>query len=807
MYEESSVGNLSPGLESLAIKEISRLFPQIISALEKRGVFVNKYEENTLGYVCSDAGIDLESFFDTFPSQLKQVNSMNITQLSIISGVDKKGHPEKIERLDISSGELVVLVGPTGSGKSQLLKDIESLTQEDSITKRRILLNNLPPSDDLIWANEIKPIAKISQGMNFLLDIKVKEFIDIHAKSRNVSENKDLYDNILSASFSLCGEPFDLNENLVSLSGGQSRALMIVDAILISKAPVILVDELENAGINIDKAMEFFKKENKIIIMATHDPLIALGASKRVSFKNGAMKKLIFSTEKEKGVFSFFKDRAAEKSIAIDILRSGQIINSAVFLNNKETSEVKTLKPIRGGEKNMNQKETSKDTNSLIFEELKKINSRIDQLEQLVDKGDSDNKLSSEKEKSSILSHKKNTDPQIEYFAELRKKIEEDEKFITEGKYKPAPMFPSETLKPKEIEEAKALKRLLYLNLEFCNVCNLGCEGCWNGYATDEKTFDITERHKPITKRDFQLSMKQNFDIIDQAAELGVKYLDFIGGGEPLLSKDFFSLVSYATEKGIKSETFTNGTMINKEIAEQLYKYNVIPFVKVYSLDPKKHDIMVNRKGAHKKVIEALDHLRNAGYGDENKIVIETIITNKNINEMPKMWRFAREHGYIPYFERFVGLEYCGSPVNLPSPNELFELWKTILDIDKREYGYIFPMLPLRIGYTCSSAFFSLYIQSDGVVRPCAGSFEILGDTTKQSLENILKTSESVWKLRNLETTNKGYCSKCPYFEKEYCPGCRGMALFHENNLVADDPLCFHILENRKKIYGGKFDR
>ena len=116
--------------------------------------------------------------------------------------------------------------------------------------------------------------------------------------------------------------------------------------------------------------------------------------------------------------------------------------------------------------------------------------------------------------------------------------------------------------------------------------------------------------------------------------------------------------------------------------------------------------------------------------------------------------------------------------------------------MDQKEYGFTFPLLPLRIGYTCSSAFFSVYIQSDGIVRPCAGSFVEVGDLTKQSLKQVLQESEVLYNLRNLKTTNTGECKNCPYFELEYCPGCRGMAIFHNDNIVTDDPLCFHLIEN-----------
>jgi radical SAM protein with 4Fe4S-binding SPASM domain len=399
------------------------------------------------------------------------------------------------------------------------------------------------------------------------------------------------------------------------------------------------------------------------------------------------------------------------------------------------------------------------------------------------------------------------SDEQMIYFKQLRKSIEEDDENIRKGKYKRAPVFPSETLTKAEIEKAKKRESLLYLNLEFINECNLGCEGCWNGYATDPKEFDSAERHRPNSELGEKLTIGEYCAIIDQAKELGVKYIDFIGGGEPLISNDFFSLVSYARSRGINIETFTNGTLIDNKTARLLFDFDVVPFVKVYSLNPERHDHMVNRRGAHAKVMKAIKLLQDVGYADsyDPPLVMESIITMENYNEIPEMWRFARDNKMIPYFERFVGLNYRGKENNLPSPRELRDLWLRILKIDQDEYGFSFPLLPLRIGYSCSSAFFSLYIQSDGIVRPCAGSFVEVGNLRTQDLQEILQTSEIVKDLRELSVSNnnKGVCKLCPYFELLHCPGCRGMSLFHTNSIVSDDPLCFHIINNLNKRNGG----
>ena len=76
---------------------------------------------------------------------------------------------------------------------------------------------------------------------------------------------------------------------MTELSGGQTRSLLIADAVVIGNSPIILLDEIENAGINRTRALELLKNYEKIFIFVTHDPRIALLSDFRIVMKNGAM--------------------------------------------------------------------------------------------------------------------------------------------------------------------------------------------------------------------------------------------------------------------------------------------------------------------------------------------------------------------------------------------------------------------------------------------------------------------------------------------------------------------------------------
>ena len=71
-----------------------------------------------------------------------------IEELTIIGGYDKQGNKEPVEKVIVKKGEIFGVVGPTGSGKSSLIADIEQLAQEDTFSKRKILVDGKEPSYD-----------------------------------------------------------------------------------------------------------------------------------------------------------------------------------------------------------------------------------------------------------------------------------------------------------------------------------------------------------------------------------------------------------------------------------------------------------------------------------------------------------------------------------------------------------------------------------------------------------------------------------------------------------------------------------
>lgn len=218
-----------------------------------------------------------------------------ISSLRIMGGTAKDTTPESLD-IVLHAGEVTCVVGPTGSGKSCLLADIECLAQGDTPTGRRVSIDGRAPTDDERFSAANKLVAQLSQSMSYMLDLSVGEFLELHARSREAS---DPIDRVIFEANQLCGEPFNSVAPVCTLSGGQSRALMIADVALLSSSPIILIDELENAGVDRRRSLELLMQRGKIILIATHDPLLMLLGARRIVMAGGAVARIITRTSAE----------------------------------------------------------------------------------------------------------------------------------------------------------------------------------------------------------------------------------------------------------------------------------------------------------------------------------------------------------------------------------------------------------------------------------------------------------------------------------------------------------------------------
>ena len=196
--------------------------------------------------------------------------------------------------LKIKQGELVALVGPSGSGKSSLLHLLALL---DEPTKGDIKINDIFTKkfeDEKKDEIRRKNISIIFQDNNLLNDFTAIEnvMMPLMIKGENFDKTKNKAQKILKAVKIL-----ERSQHFPSeLSGGEQQRVAIGRA-LIAETNLILADE-PTGNLDFKTSKEIFsyflklKKLKKTIIFATHNRELANRADYKLLISNGDIKRV-----------------------------------------------------------------------------------------------------------------------------------------------------------------------------------------------------------------------------------------------------------------------------------------------------------------------------------------------------------------------------------------------------------------------------------------------------------------------------------------------------------------------------------
>ena len=196
--------------------------------------------------------------------------------------------------LKIKQGDLIALIGSSGSGKSSLLHLLALL---DNPSKGKILINNKEASSlNESQKDEIrrKNISIIFQDNNLLSDFTASENIMMPLLIKGESKI-----NIKEKTKKILKEMKILNRSNhfpVELSGGEQQRVAIARAI-IARTNLILADE-PTGNLDFKTTKEIFslflklKKLNKTIIFATHNRELANRADYKLFISNGDIKRV-----------------------------------------------------------------------------------------------------------------------------------------------------------------------------------------------------------------------------------------------------------------------------------------------------------------------------------------------------------------------------------------------------------------------------------------------------------------------------------------------------------------------------------
>lgn len=181
--------------------------------------------------------------------------------------------------LDVCAGEIVAVVGSSGSGKSLLAHAVLDLLPQNAKVKGRITYKGDVMNKATCKKLLGREIAFIPQSVNYLDPLmKVgKQVTGVFSKKERMEE---LFERYQLSQDTAKKYPFQL-------SGGMARRVLIASAVM-EKPKLIIADE-PTPGLNLEMAMETLRHfreladEGAAVLMITHDIDLALNVADRIA--------------------------------------------------------------------------------------------------------------------------------------------------------------------------------------------------------------------------------------------------------------------------------------------------------------------------------------------------------------------------------------------------------------------------------------------------------------------------------------------------------------------------------------------
>lgn len=181
------------------------------------------------------------------------------------------------------------------------------------------------------------------------------------------------------------------------------------------------------------------------------------------------------------------------------------------------------------------------------------------------------------------------------------------------------------------VEQLKGgLDAPICLTWELTYACNLQCVHCLSSSG----------RRDPR-----ELTTVEAKRVLDELRELQVFYIN-IGGGEPMVRRDFFELVEYAINpprgNGIGVKFSTNGTYIDTANARRLAAMDYLDIqISIDGVDAVTNDA-VRGSGSYVAARRAMDHLAAAEFGP---FKISVVVTRHNVDQLDDFKALAASYG------------------------------------------------------------------------------------------------------------------------------------------------------------------
>lgn len=136
-----------------------------------------------------------------------------------------------------------------------------------------------------------------------------------------------------------------------------------------------------------------------------------------------------------------------------------------------------------------------------------------------------------------------------------------------------------------------------------------------------------------------KISTSQAIDIINKLRILGVERIRFTGG-ETLLRKDFFDILSSADLQGFKKITLATNGILLKKLSDKINKSKLTDLGVSIDGMPKTNDKIRGINGHFNLVMEGLKHI-------EKRVTIMTTLNQNSANELEELFEICEKYGFF----------------------------------------------------------------------------------------------------------------------------------------------------------------
>ena len=332
---------------------------------------------------------------------------------------------------------------------------------------------------------------------------------------------------------------------------------------------------------------------------------------------------------------------------------------------------------------------------------------------------------------------------------------------------------------------------LAYVDWAITHICNLNCRHC-------------------VGMEEGELTHDEAVGIASDIISLAPKWV-ILEGGEPLLRKDLPQIGGMFHQAGIDTFVITNGNAFNEKRLRELESFSprvLFSFdgadAEIYEYVKRGANFETAKKWAARCTDLGIFHgittvLTRLTMGQAKDLIrLTESLGGKSVIFMP-LKPFGNDAASQPYYKQYALTpreqeEAVREIYNFPTSVDIFYdepfLWnlsaKHGFSLNNSESGITIPEVK-----GCAASY-SLYIQTDGSVRPCMFCPPQLtfGNAAKEPLPDIWQRMQSSPILigRAEQKSREGACADCPQFES--CRGCLARTTVLLGNPMASDPCC-----------------